>query len=556
MNRSYCAVLVLLFALFAPWPLEADDPTPIAPPLFEGMGTFSRKVATENDQAQRYFDQGLILAYSYNHDEAVRSYQAALLHDPNLAMAWWGIAHAYGPHYNKPGMAPQHVAVVREAMNAARQLAREAGDVDAALIEALSKRYTDDPKTPRRPFDESYAEAMRSLATKYPNDADVLALAAEAIMQLRPWDLWKQDGEPHPGTPEALELLEQALRIDPNHPGANHLYVHAIEGSPHAELGLPSADRLVTIVPNAGHMIHMPAHIYARTGQWERAAEQNRRAIDADIEYLKIAPKQGFYKLYIAANFQSLAFACMMTGRRDEAMAAANRMATVFPPDYAKAHAALPFVDGLLAMPMMVQVRFGMWKDILDQPEPPDHLPVSRAYRLFARGSAQAALGDPDGAEAELEAFREACKSIAPHQSVGLNRASSLMGIAENVLVAEIAFRRGEIDKAVEYLQKAASIEDALIFGNPPDWMVPVRHTLGAVLLMSNRLEEAEMAYRTDLKEWPDNAWSLLGLAQALEARSAPEADDALAKAKGSWEDADIAPTVTCLCVANVPTNN
>jgi len=539
----------LAFAADAPAPPEADTP----PQLFQGLGTHQHPTTTTNDEARQYFDQGIVLTFSFNHEEAIRSFREATRLDPTYTMAYWGIALASGPNYNNPGMTPEQVTDAWTALGKAREYASGVREEDRALIKALATRYVQDPAADRKPLEKAYSDAMLAVAEKYPDHATVQSLTAEALMQLRPWDLWQPDGQPYPDTPKIIAILQHALKLDPNHPLANHLLVHVVEGSPKPELGTEAADRLRTIVPGAGHMIHMPAHIYSRTGRWAEAAEQNRLAIMADASYRELSPKQGIYRLYMSHNHQFLAFACMMLGRSEEAIAAARGMTHIIPEEFAKQNAALPFVDGFLALPLTTLVRFGKWDEVLAEPEPAEYLPVGRTLWHFARGSAKSAKGDVAGAEAELGAFLEARKLVAPEKMVGNNSALVLLGMAENVLAAEIAFRRGEIDKAVDHLGKAVEAEDHLVFDDPPDWSIPVRHTLGAILLKSGRLDEAEKAYREDLVKWPENCWSLHGLAEVLEAKKSPEAAAIKAKAAKAWEMADFSPTVTCFCVADAP---
>lgn len=525
------------------------------PPLFEGMGPHRRKVATGNSEAQRYFDQGLNWAFAFNHDEAIRSFRHAATLDPACAMVWWGIAYSSGPHINLPLMDEPRSQKAWDALQKALALRQKATPVERALLAALAERYADPAAgklsltgEERAPLDRAYAGAMARVAEAFPGDADVLALAAEAFMDLRPWDLWdKTTGEPRPETPRALALLEQALKIDPHHPGACHFYIHAVEASPNPERASAAADRLRALVPASGHLVHMPSHIDVRTGRWAMAAEQNRQASMVDARYREISPRQDFYRLYMAHDDHFLAYTCMMLGRREEAISAARAIAAKMPVDWLRKNAAL--ADAYLPIEVEVLLRFGLWDRVLGHPQPAADLPVTTAFWRFARASALAAKGQIDAAESERSRFRDHVAGIPQEAMMAMNPARTVLRIADLVLEGEIAYRRGDIDKAVARLTEAAAIEDTLNYIEPPDWVQPVRHTLGAILLAANRIEEAEKVYRTDLQRWPENGWALFGLARCLEARSSPELAAVEARFKRAWADADTSIHATCLCV-------
>ena len=524
------------------------------PQLFAGMGSLHRKVTTNSPEAQKYFDQGLTFAYAFNHDEAIRSFAEAARLDSGCAAAWWGVALCNGPHINNPAMDPDHSKAAWDALQKAKSLASKASPQERALIEALEARYADPakgkpPESPpeRAPFDKAYADAMATVHKQFPADVDVATLYAESLMDLRPWDLWDLDGTPRPETLEIGAVLESVIAASPNHPGANHLYVHAVEASPHPEKGVASADRLKTLVPAAGHLVHMPAHIYARVGRWEDAAAANRAAIAADAAYRKLSPEQGFYHVYMAHNRQFLAFGCMMQGRSEEATKATREMQEAIPPEFIENMA--PVLDGFMPIGLEVLMRFGRWEDILKEPKPAENMPIFIAMWHCTRAVAYANTGRMKEALEERDAFRKAASAVPEDRMVGNSPAPTVLKIATHVLDGEIAFKQGNTDEAVSELKQAVEAEDTLRYDEPPDWMQPVRHTLGAVLLAAGRVKEAEKVYREDLKRWPENGWSLYGLSQALMKDGSPQAPAIEARFKQAWAGADIKIGSSCLCV-------
>jgi tetratricopeptide (TPR) repeat protein len=525
------------------------------PPLFEGMGPHERKVTTASREAQEYFDQALNWSFAFNHDEAIRSFKHATTLDPGCAMAWWGIAYANGPHINNPAMDEARSREAWDALQKAIALTQKVTPVERALIEALAKRYADPAagKVPltfeeRGPLDRAYAEAMGKVAEQFPDDADVLALAAESLMDLRPWDLWdKTTGEPRPETPRVLALIEKALKLDPDHPGACHFYIHAVEASRHPELADAAADRLRTLVPASGHLVHMPSHIDVRTGRWSMAAEQNRQASRVDAKYRELSPRQDFYRLYMAHDDHFLAYACMMLGRREEAISAARAMASKIPEDWLRKNATI--ADAYTPMEIEVLVRFGLWDQVLSHPQPPAFLPITTALWRFARSSALAAKGRVEEAVSEQAKFREQVATVPKEAMMAMNPAHTVLRIADLVLDGEIAFQKGDIDRAVARLGEAAAIEDTLNYIEPPDWVQPARHSLGAILVAAKRYDEAEKVYRTDLERWPENGWALFGLARCLKEKGSPEAAAVEARFKKAWGHADTEIHATCLCV-------
>lgn len=520
-------------------------------PLFEGLGSHTRTVTTSSPLAQKYFDQGLVWSYSFNHDEAIRSFEAAAALDPDCAMAWWGIALCHGPHINNPIVTPERSAAAWGALQKARAAMKDAAPVERALITALSRRYADPAPADRTALDRAYAEALADVWKSFPNDPDVGALYAEALMDLRPWDLWTKDGKPQTGTETIVSVLEDVLRLDPNHPGAHHLYIHAIEASPNPEKATPSADRLRQLVPASGHMVHMPSHIYVLTGRWKEASAQNEKAILADRIYREQSPKQEFYRVYMLHNHHMLAFASMMEGRREAAARAARQVVESVPEEYARREAAL--VDPYMGAVYDALKRFGRWDELLAEPPPPDYWPITTALWRFNRAVAYAAKGEVRLAEQERAAFRDAAALVPRDALMAINSAHAVLKIAEHFLDGEIAFRRGNIEESVAELRTAIALEDQLLYMEPPEWVQPVRHTLGAVLVSAGRYEEAERLYREDLAKWPENGWSLHGLYQSLQAQGVGAEAALLEKRfRNAWSRADTPIGSSCLCVPRV----
>jgi tetratricopeptide (TPR) repeat protein len=547
-------VSVILFtALWStvPRPAAADDrpPAPAKVTLFGGLGSHTRKVTTNAPPAQRYFDQGLAFLYGFNHDEAIRAFEAAAEIDPGCAMAFWGVSVANGPHINNPVVDEAHAKAAWKALTKARALVAENGTpVEKALIEALAKRYADPQPEDRKPLDEAYAEAMSAVWQAYPNDADVGALTAEALMDLRPWDQWSVDGKPQPGTEQVLRTLDAVLARSPKHPLALHLLIHAVEASPHPEKADVAAERLRDLEPALGHMVHMPSHIDVRRGRWQKAVVANEKAIAADAAYRKVVPRQGFYRLYMAHNHHMLAYACMMKGESGRATQAIRQMLAEVPDDFVKQNAVM--IDGFFAMPYELHMRFGRWNEMLAEPKPRDCFPIATAVWRYARGVACAAKNRVQQAKEEQQAFRAAVKAIPPEAVFGQNKGTDLLAIGEHALAGEILYREGKVDEAVAALRKAVEAEDKLRYIEPPDWIQPVRHALGATLMDAGRYADAEAVYREDLKKYPENGWSLFGLAQSLRKQNKPaEAAAVTARFDRVWRQADVKLTSSCFCL-------
>lgn len=517
-------------------------------PLFNGMGNHKRAVSTKNELAQKYFDQGLIWAFAFNHDEAIKSFSEAARLDPTCAMAYWGIALCNGPHINNPAMTAAQSKSAWEAIEKAQTLIGNANETEAALIRALSKRYAMEAPEDRKALDEAYAAAMKDVYEAHQNDVDVCVLYAESVMDLQPWNLWTHEGEAKGRTNEILAVLEHARQLDPKHPGACHLYIHSVEASSHPERANAAADVLRDAVPTSGHLLHMPSHIDVLTGRWALASDQNVAAIKADEAYRKVSPKQGFYSLYMAHDRHMLAFASMMEGRRAVALKAAKEMIERVPPSFLTEQAA--FIDPVMMIVHDVHKRFGEWDEILRMPEPEKRLPVTRAMHFFARGLAFVAKGMVGKAKEEQVKFRAAVSEVPEDRIMMINPARKVLSVADHMLEGEIAFREGKVEEAVSALREGIEIEDSLLYMEPPEWIQSVRHTLGAVLVHERRFAEAEAVYREDLDHWPENGWSLLGLARSLKGQGKTgEADQVQKRFEKAWARADVKIGSSCLCI-------
>ena len=554
MNAPCAAVTLFLFAACvtthgasAPPPVAAVQPRKQPPLLMEGVGAYARPVSHAPEEAQRWFNQGLNLVYGFNHDEAIRSFAWASELAPECALCAWGVAYANGPHINNPQLSPANARAAWTALQQAQALAGGATPVEQALMHALAARYADPSPADRAGLDAAYAEAMRGVRKAFPNDADVVALTAEALMDLHPWDLYLSDNTPQPWTAEVVEVTRAALTIAPRHPMANHLLIHALEGSAEPKQAQGAAELLRTLQPGLGHMVHMPSHIDVRTGQWVAAIEANLRAIAADEAYRARAPEQGFYALYMAHNHQMLAFAAMMSGRSKEAIASMNQMVAQIPPGF-RAEAPA-FVDAFFALPLEVLMRFGKWEEILAAPEFGEDLPASRALRQVARGVAFAATGRLKEAREAQQAFEAARARVPADYLMGQALVSAINELAGRLLEGEILYADGQEAAGLAALRRAVEAEDRLKYDEPPDWLQPTRHALGAALNRSKKFAEAEKVFREDLRRTPDNGWALFGLAQALKGQNKREEAKATeARFAQIWEKADISLDTACLC--------
>jgi tetratricopeptide (TPR) repeat protein len=519
-------------------------------PFYDGLGSYSRKITTDSTEAQRYFDQGLGFLHGFNHRAAIRAFQQAAELDPECAMAHWGVALACGPHINFTAVPPPAAELAWKELELAQKDFGNASPVEWALIGALAKRYANPQPEDRSGLDRAYAHAMREVWKNFPKDPDVGAFFAEAMMDLRPWDQWTPEGKPQPGTDEILATLDAVLKLNPNHPLANHLYIHAVEASPNPERASAAADRLRNLQPGLAHNVHMPSHIDIRTGQWLKAVDTNAKAVEADQRYREIfGPAKGFLNVYIAHNRHMLAYAAMMTGQRDLAMKHIRAMVAKMPADFLKENALR--AEGFVAMPLEVMVRFGLWDEILGEPEHyTDKMWFTRAFHHAARAIAYAAKGDTAGARKAQAVFFERAKLVPKEASLGNNSCEALLGVVTPMVEGEILVAEGKVDSGIEQLRAAIQNEDALKYDEPPGWLIPVRHSLGAVLMKQQRFAEAEQVYRDDLARLPENGWSLLGLAESLrkQKKNADEASRTQAKFERIWAKADMPITSSCFC--------
>jgi tetratricopeptide (TPR) repeat protein len=504
--------------------------------LMSGLGQHHHPVSTKNAEAQRFFDQGFTFIYAFNHDEATRSFKRAAELDPNLAMAHWGIALALGPNINLPVDLEREKAAY-EAVQKALELSKKAPEQERAYIEALAKRYSTDPNADLYKLAVDYKNAMGELVKRYPDDLDVATLYAESAMNLRPWQLWNKDGTPAEGTEEIVTVLESVLKRNPDHIGANHYYIHTVEASLKPERALPSAQRLITLVPAAGHLVHMPAHIYMRTGDYKGAAIRNQVAAEVDEAYIKSNSVQGVYPLmYYSHNLHFLAVAHAMQGRFSDAKKAADQLEAHVSP-YVK---EMPMLEFFVPTSTLILVSFNRWEDILRSPKPDPNMLITTAVWHFARGMAYAANGKVAKAESERKLFMGVKKRMPAETMWDLNSTSNVLGIAENVLDAKIAIAKGNKKSAIELLRKAVEAEDALNYAEPSGWYIPVRESLGGILLLSGDYAEAEKVFRADLEKNPRSGRSLFGLMQSLKAQGKNyEAQLVQTEFEAAWKNAD-----------------
>jgi len=495
--------------------LGAQEPVP----LLEGLGDHHYEITTSAPLAQRYFDQGLRLYYAFNHSEAVRSFREAQRLDPNCSMCYWGEALAYGPNINLAMDRPSALAAYA-ALEKAIDVRAHASAKEAALIDALSTRYIENPREDRVRLDEAYAAAMDELVKRWPEDIEIGTLAAEAQMDLRPWNYWTPAGEPQPGMSTAFERLERAVQVDPTHPGACHFYIHAMEKL-HPERAVPCAERLASLMPAAGHLVHMPGHIYIRVGRYLDAVETNRHAVHADESYIRDQqPGVGMYTAgYYPHNYDFLAFAAMMIGLGEESIGAAEKVVSLIPEE-AFSTPGMGFLQHWSMRPVLLKVRFERWDDVLAMAEPPVERPHARAIWHYGQGRAWIAEGDLVRAGAELGQLRRIAEQPQLAQlKMEFNFSDDLVRIAERVLTGRLEAAQGRYGRAVEALREAVRGEDALTYGEPPEWSVPSRLDLGEVLLEAEDYAEAERIFRESLTQFPRNGWALRGLGSALRAQ-------------------------------------
>ena len=521
--------------------LAADPSTAVKPiaPLLEGLGDHHFPVTTNSQVSQRFFDQGLRLTYAFNHSEALRSFKEAARLDPQNAMAYWGWALVLGPNLNLP-MVPEVAPQAYRAVQHAVALADRATERERAFIHALAKRYSDDAGADRAPLDTAYTDAMAELVRRLPDDLDAATLYAAALMNLSPWDYWNLDGSPKENTVKVMETLQSVIERDSRHAGALHYYIHTVE-SRHPEKGEPHADMLAGLMPGAGHLVHMPSHIYMRVGRYTDSYAANRRAVSADENYITQCRSQGIYPLnYYPHNIHFMAWSAMFQGRPGAALEAARKIVAKVPPEISADKNAWALYETFLSQPMFVMVRFGMWDAMMAESRPD----VASQFMtgIWHYGRALAYIHNdklkPAGQELrELKAAREAMRKVEHY--IGFATAKTLMTIAEQIVKGELAYAEGRVLEGLAHLERAVRLEDGLRYNEPPDWYFPVRHLLGAMLLDAGYPKEAEVVYAADLRKNPENGYSLFGLSKALELQGRVEEAKAFGERfSRAWADA------------------
>jgi tetratricopeptide (TPR) repeat protein len=504
--------------------------------LFEGMGSLHHTVSTQNVEAQKFFDQGLTMIYAFNHDEAIRSFQRAAELDPSLAMAYWGIAYALGPNYNLDADSSQR-RMAYDALQKAIELSSNASERERDYINSISRRYSSDISTDQKVLNAEFRKSMRELSKKYPEDLDAATLYAESMMVLKPWQLWKKDGTPAEGTEEIVSVLESVLKRDPNHVGANHYYIHSVEASLDPGRALNSAKVLKTLVPAAGHLVHMPAHIFFRVGDYEDASLANIQAISADEKYIKETNAQGVYPLmYYNHNLNFLTVSALMEGKLAQSLDAAKQVEKNVAP-MAK---DMPMVEGFMVSPLWVLVAFHEWDEIIKYQVPDKSFHLAGVFSHFARGMAFASKGDIESSENELTRLKKEMKLVSVEAIVGLNSATTVINISKYLLEGKIKMVEGENETAIEYYKKAAEEQDKLGYDEPPDWYPSARLSLGGALFSTGNYSESERVFRDDLKAYPHNGWALFGLANTLKMESKnDESSKVMDEFNVAWKNAD-----------------
>jgi len=541
MRRCWMILSVLLIAFASGW----SDEKPVV--LISGLGEQHHPVSTKNVEAQQFFDQGLRLIYAFNHDEAARSFHRAAELDPQLAIAWWGVALAVGPNYNLPVDA-EHEKIAVDAVNKAVVLCANAPQIEKDYIQALAKRFSSDANPDYQQLNVAYSQAMRALSQKYPDDLDAATLYADSMMNLRPWKLWNADGTPVEGTTDIVATLESVLRRDPNHIGAMHLYIHAVEASPNPERALPYAERIAALTPNAGHLVHMPSHTYIRTGYYDGARVQNEDAAKVDEQYIRETSAQGVYPLmYYSHNLHFLAIAAGMQGRCVDAEDAAGRLAANVQP----AISQMPMLEAFTAIQWATDVRCARWDKMLATPIPKAQTPTLKAFWFYGHGIALAARGRTAEAEADEKQLAAIVKAT-PRDDIFMppveNHTWQILHIADDVLSSRIAAAKGDSKAALALLRDAVANQDQLNYNEPQDWYYPVRESLGGMLLVTGDAKGSEQVFRDDLAKNPRNPRSLFGLAEALK-KQGREYDAAWVQKQfeTAWQGADVTLSVESL---------
>lgn len=520
--------------------LSDIDTTKQIAPLFENIGTHSYKVSTNNVMAQTFFNQGLRLTYAFNHAEAHRSFMEASRLDPNLAMAFWGQAYTLGPNINDPLPDDERKKKYNEAIVKALQLAKNSTEKEQTLIKALAHRYSNDLTKDVTELNLAYMDAMTDVVASFPNDSDILTLYAASVMNTVPWNYWDKNGKPSPNIPEAKSALEKAMVLSPDNPGAHHYYIHMVE-LPKPDLAVPSADKLGALMPGAGHIVHMPSHIYIRVGRYKDAVRVNQQAILADEDYISQCYAQGMYPLgYYPHNIHFLWSAASLLGDSKTAIDAAKKTAEKVPVGEMK---ELHFLQNFAATPLLAYIRFGKWNDILTYPKPNDGIKHLKLIWHYARGIAFIKKHNVKEAEEELDDIAEIIKDPEMETLIatGFDNGTSIASLAFEVVAGELAAEKGNLDSAIAHLEKAVEMEDNLIYNEPSAWYIPPRQNLGAVLMKAHKYIAAEKVYKADLEDLRQNGWSLIGLYHSLKAQGkTAEAEKIKKEFDKAWQESDI----------------
>lgn len=526
---------------------SAPEPTAATVPLYDNLGNYHHAITTASPEAQRYFDQGLTLSYAFNHAEAIRSFRQAASLDPDCAMCYWGVAYALGPNINAP-ITPEAAKEAYETIEQARQRAARASAKEQAYIAALAQRYSSDPKAERPPLDAAYAAAMKDVVAKFPDDLDAATIYAQSLMDTSPWSYWNADGSPRSFTNEVLTALESVLKRNNDHMGAIHFYIHAVEASPNPGRAEQYADRLAALAPGAGHIVHMPGHIYLRTGRYNDASTANENAVKADAAYQAGNRASGnmTYDIgYVPHNPHFFVVSASLEGRRSDALRAAEEVKTRMHTDMLRDPAMGGMVQHFMLTPLFTKLRFAMWDEVLAEPAPPQDIPYMQAVWLAARSIAYSATGRFDEAEKALAGVM-AAKGNASLKTMyisSVNVGASVADIAYEVAAGELRARQNRTAEARKHFAAAVALEDKLTYMEPPDWPIPVRQLQGAALLALGRTAEAEAAFQGDLKKFPKNGWSLSGLhaSRLKQGREGDEATRALqTELQQAWRRADV----------------
>jgi tetratricopeptide (TPR) repeat protein len=533
-------ILSAIFMVLGAGGIGAQEvPAPKAA-LLSGLAPVHHSITTSNAESQKFFEQGLSLVYAFNHDEAVRSFERAAELDPKAAMPWWGIALAKGPNINLD-VDPEHEKSAYEAEQKALALSLSASENEKAYIGALSKRYSIDPKADLKKLAVDYSNAMREVSGRFPDDLDAATLFAESAMDLRPWRFWKADGTPEEGVEEIVSTLEAVLRRDPNHVGANHYYIHAVEASPHPEKAMASASVLPKLAPGAGHLVHMPAHVYIRTGNYAAAEEANAQAAAVDRAYIQATHAGGIYPLmYYNHNLQFLAAAAMMAGRRGESAKAAAEMVSNVEEVARQDAMVAAMAQFILPLHSFVLLRFHRYGEALKAPEPDKSLKLARAFWHYTRAVAFAGKKNLKRARTEKASFAAAAKEVPADQLWGNNTAADVLALASDVLEARLEEAGGHRAQAIASWRRAVEKQDAFSYDEPPAWYYPVRESLGAALLRAGKADEAEKVFRADLLRNPNSGWSLFGLAESLRSqKKTSDLEKTRKEFQAAWKRAD-----------------